>query len=292
MVESMTGFGRGMASGDGYSITVEMKAVNHRFLEIYTRLPKQLLSREEALKKQLQNEFSRGKIDVFVSFESAGAKKAVVKVDKELAMAYHNALAALGESLNLPSQLSLQELASMNGVLSLEAPQDDEEAIAALLTAAVAQAAEQLLLMRRQEGAALAADLLARLAFVEERAGLIAACAPQVVREQKARLEQRLAELLGATPIDENRLANELAFFADKVDISEELTRLSSHLAQFRQTLAGSGPIGRKLDFIQQEMLREANTVGSKAQALAINRTVIEVKSELEKIREQIQNIE
>ena len=292
LVKSMTGFGRGAAQSDNFSIVVEMKAVNHRFLEIACRLPKQLLSREDALKKQLQQSISRGKLDVFVTLERTGTKKAVVKVDKDLAMAYHNSLIELAAACGLPQQVQLREVASFPGVVTVETAEDDEDEIASLLTAATDEAVAHMLTMQEQEGAALAADLSARLDIIEQQLQLVREAAPQVVADQKTRLEQRLSELLGAVPIDEARLANELAVFADRVDITEELTRLASHIQQFRQALAADEPVGRKLNFIQQEMLREANTIGSKASALSINRTVIEVKSELEKIREQIQNIE
>ncbi len=183
-------------------------------------------------------------------------------------------------------------MTSCSGVVTLDTPEDDEEEIASLLMAAADEAAAQMLSMQEKEGAALADDLLSRLDLIEQRLQVIREAAPQVVTEQKARLEQRLADLLGAVPLDENRLANELAVFADRVDITEELTRLASHISQFRQSLSSDEPAGRKLNFIQQEMLRETNTIGSKSSALAINNIVIEVKSELEKIREQIQNIE
>ena len=288
----MTGFGRGAAQSDNYSIVLEMKAVNHRFLEISCRLPKQLLGMEDGLKKQLQQAFSRGKLDVFVTLERTGAKNTVVKVDKELAMAYYNALVEVASACGLPSQVQLRDIASFSGVVSLDTAEDDEEEIASLLQTAAAEASANMLSMQQQEGAALAADLNSRLDLIAERLQVIRSAAPQVVADQKARLEQRLSELLGAVPVDEARLANELAIFADRVDNTEELTRLASHMEQFRQTLASGEPAGRKLNFIQQEMLRETNTIGSKSSALSINSLVIEVKSELEKIREQIQNIE
>lgn len=292
MVRSMTGFGRGAAQSDDYSITLEMKAVNHRFLEISCRLPKQLLSMEDALKKRLQQSISRGKLDVFVTFERTGEKNAVLTVDKDLALAYYNALVELASACGLAPQINLRDVASFSGVVTLTAAEDDEAQIASLLAAATDEAVAQMLAMQEKEGAALAADLLSRLDLIEQRLQVIREAAPQVVTEQKARLEQRLADLLGAVPLDENRLANELAVFADRVDITEELTRLASHIDQFRQSLTSDEPAGRKLNFIQQEMLRETNTIGSKSSVLAINNIVIEVKSELEKIREQIQNIE
>ena len=288
----MTGFGRGVAQNDDYCITVEMKAVNHRFLEIYTHLPKQLFLREDALKKQVQSTLTRGKVDVFVTLEQISAKKTIVKVDKDLAIAYYNSLKELAASCRLEADVRLQNIASLSGVLSLDTPEDDEEAIAGLLTLAAEGSLSKLLAMREKEGTALCEDLLRRIDVIEDRAKQIAVFAPQVVAEQKQRLEQRIGELLDSVALDEAKLANELAFFADKVDISEELTRLTSHAAQFRDTIAKGEAAGRKLDFILQEMLREINTIGSKSNALDINKLVIEVKSELEKIREQIQNVE
>ena len=292
MIRSMTGFGRAMAQSDEYQITVEMKAVNHRFLETSVRIPRQLTSQEDALKKLLQKYFSRGKIDVFVTFEQVGAKNAVIKVDKELAIAYHKALSELAECCGLPCDISLTQLAAASGALRVESAADDEERLTCLLLQAAAEAAAALSRMREQEGAALGSDLEERLGTLERLISEISAFAPQVVREQQQKLQQRIAELLENIAVDEARLANEIAFFADKVDISEELTRFGSHIQQFRTSLTSAEPVGRKLEFIQQEMLREVNTIGSKSNALDINKRVIEAKSELEMIREQIQNIE
>lgn len=292
MLKSMTGFGRGMAVSDDHRLTTEIKAVNHRFLEIAVRLPKQLVQLEDGVKKQLQTQLHRGKVDVFISFEQISAKKSLLMVDKDLAMAYHNSLLELAAACSLPPQVALRDVAAQPGVLTVMAAEDDMEAIAALLSQSVGEALDGLLQMREKEGQHLAADLSHRLDMIEQQRQSIEALAPQVVAEQQQRLEQRLSELLGAVEIDQNRLANEVAFFADKVDISEELTRLLSHCQQFRAALAAAEPIGRKLEFILQEMLREINTIGSKSNALAINQAVIEAKSELEKIREQIQNVE
>ncbi len=292
LLKSMTGFGRGQAMSDQYAITAEIKAVNHRFLEISLRMPGQFNQLEAMVKKTVQSRLSRGKADIFILFEQVAAKKSVVKVDKELAIAYHIALSELAQACALPAEIKLAQVAALPGVLSLKNAEDDLEEISQLLSQAVEGALAQLLQMRQREGAALAEDLAAHLRLIEEKTFAIAELAPLVVSEQRQRLNDRLAEMLGAVEVDQARLANELAFFADKVDISEELTRLASHTAQFRHSLASAEPIGRKLEFILQEMLREINTIGSKSNALAINQAVIEVKSELEKIREQIQNIE
>ena len=292
MIKSMTGFGRGLAVNDNYRLTVEIRAVNHRFLEASTRLPRALAQFDDLIKKQLQNVFSRGKLDVFVALETISAKNSVIKVDKELALAYYNALCDLASVCHLPAEMDVQRLASLSGVMALETAEDDVEEMTQLVSVATEEAATALLAMRVKEGAALQEDLLFHISRIEEQAQIISGYASQVVSEQKARLEQRLADLLGDIEVDQSKLANELAFFADKVDISEELTRLSSHIAQFRTAAHSDAAIGRKMEFILQEMLRETNTIGSKSNTLAITNSVIEIKSELERIREQIQNVE
>jgi len=288
----MTGFGRGTAQSEDYNVTVEMKAVNHRFLEISIRQPKAFNAFEDGLKKQIQALVHRGKVDVYVSLDYLTAKKTTVKVDKELAIAYYNAMLGLAEVCALPPDLRLQNIASFNGVLNVETMEDDAEVLSSLLTQAMAAALSGFCSMRQAEGAALLTDLSAHLDAVEQARENIALFAPQVVAEQHEKLQQRISDLLQGIEIDQVRLANELAFFADKVDISEELARLGSHISQFRSGLESSEPIGRQLEFILQEMLREINTIGSKSNALDINKLVIAVKSELEKIREQIQNVE
>ena len=292
MIKSMTGFGRGIAKSEDYSVTVEMKAVNHRFLEISVRQPKAFSAFEDGLKKQIQAAVNRGKIDVYVTLDYLTAKKTTVKVDKELAIAYHKAMLELAEACQLPADLQLQNIASFSGVLTVETLEDDEAVLSALLTEAMSLALSGFCAMRQTEGASLQADLASHLDMVEQSRGRIAELAPLVVAEQHEKLTQRLNDLLNGIEIDQARLANELAFFADKVDISEELARLNSHIAQFRTGLAADEPMGRQLEFILQEMLREINTIGSKSNALEINKLVIAVKSELEKIREQIQNVE
>lgn len=292
MPKSMTGFGRGCAQSERYSIVVEMKAVNHRFLEISIRQPKQFSAFEDSLKKQIQASLDRGKVDVFVTFEYVAAKNTVVKIDTDLARAYQEALTSLSEATGISDPIRLRDVATFPGVMTTEVQEDDSEELARLLHDALGEALEAFLAMRVVEGEALAKDLSSHIDNIEAAVRGIAEFAPQVVRDQKQRLEQRIADLLGAVEVDQAKLANEIAFFADKVDISEELARLGSHMAQFRETLTFTQPIGRKLEFIVQEMLRETNTIGSKSNALDINRSVIEIKSELEKVREQIQNVE
>lgn len=292
MIKSMTGFGRGTAQDEGYYITVEMKSVNHRFLDISVRQPKSFNMMEDGLKKQIQSAVNRGKIDVFITLDDLAAKKTIVKVDKELAIAYYNAMLELAEACQLPVDIRLQNVAACSGVLTIESSEDDRETLSRLLTQATAEALSGFCEMRRVEGAVLYSDLVGHLEQIVEAVKKIAAYAPQVVAEQHLKLQQRVGELLQGIEIDQGRLANELAFFADRVDISEELARLDSHITQFRTALGSEEPVGRQLEFILQELLREINTIGSKSNALEINKLVIAVKSELEKIREQIQNVE
>ncbi len=292
MANSMTGYGCGTASNADWSVTVEMKAVNHRFLEIYCRLPKTLTSVEDDLKKIIQTGVSRGKLDVFVTLERLGAKKIAVIIDNDLAMAYHKSLIELASICHVQERISLMQIASFPGVLTTQTEEEDVNQLFALAADATRQAVEALCVMRHREGEVLRADLQARLVLIDNIVANIGSFSATVVSEQKKRLENRLNDILNNIEIDENRLANELAFFADKSDITEELTRLTSHIRQFDQCLKATECVGRKLDFILQEMLREINTIGSKSGSLSISNLVIEAKSELEKIREQIQNIE
>ena len=292
MIKSMTGFGRGVAESENYAINVEIKSVNHRFCELYVRSPKQLSLFEDSIKRTVTSRVRRGKVDIFISFEQIGIKKPLLKVDKELALAYYNAMSDLAHDCQLPPSIEINYLAQMPGIFTLESGEDDQEEIEALLKESVESAVNGLITMRTTEGEALANDLLSHLDLVESATCEIEKLAATVVAEQKQKLEQRISLLLEDIEVDQTRLANEIAFFADKVDINEELTRLFSHVKQFRQTLQNNDSVGRKLDFILQEMLREINTIGSKSNNLSINNLVIDTKNELEKIKEQVQNVE
>ncbi|HEY3368603.1 MAG TPA: YicC/YloC family endoribonuclease [Symbiobacteriaceae bacterium] len=292
MVRSMTGFGRGEGAGELGRIVVEMKAVNHRFSEVVFRMPRQFNALEDSAKKLILNRVSRGRIDVFVSWEAAAGAKGV-KVDKELAMAYYNALKELGGEIGSNSELTLDTLARLPDVLKVEEGEVTSELLAPTFEAAVAQGVDNLLSMREREGAALAADLLNRLDKIESVRQVVAQRAPGVVEEYRAKLAKRLEELLPqGNTLDPQRLAQEVAIFADRSDITEEIQRLASHLSQFRQALSDGESVGRKLDFLVQEIGREINTIGSKANDVVMTNQVVEAKSELEKIREQVQNIE
>lgn len=292
MARSMTGFGRGEAQGDVGRIVVEMKAVNHRFSEVVFRMPRQFNALEEPARKLVLAQVSRGRVDVFISWEAA-AKARGVKVDKELAMAYHSALIELGREIGSKSELSLDTLARLPDVLSIGEGELSSDELWPLFESAVTQAVAGLVAMREREGAGLVSDVSARLNTLAEFGQLAAQRSPQVVEEYRARLARRLEELLPqGNTVDPVRLAQEVALFADRSDVSEEVQRLASHIAQFRQTLTETEGIGRKLDFLVQELGREINTIGSKANDAALIARVVEAKGELEKIREQVQNIE
>lgn len=288
----MTGYGRGQGQSQGKQFTLEMKAVNHRFSEIVIRQPKQLSPLEDHLRKLIQAKVSRGRVDVFVSIEEYGETNKIVKVDKGLAKAYYSALKELGETLELPKNISLDFIARYPDVLSVEQQEDDLEEIKTAISQAAETAINQLIQMRETEGAKLKEDILNRLKKIEQANKDIAARAPLVVAEYKEKLANRIQEALQDVKMDEARLATEVAIFCDRSSIDEEIVRLNSHLEQMADSLSINESVGRKLDFIVQEMNREINTIGSKANDLNITSIVVEIKSEIEKIREQVQNIE
>ena len=291
-MRSMTGYGRGEAKGTDYSVVVEIRSVNHRYLDVSWRLPRQLFALEEALKKQIQNKLSRGKVDAFLTLDRPGGKKIELSLDKALAVAYHNSLIQISHITGLPLQAQAVDIAAFPGVLNQEAALDDIEIIAVLAAGALTEALKQLVKMRESEGQNLANDIFARVAQIVYMAADIEKAAPLLLLEQQQKLRKRLDELLEDVAVDEARLANEIAILIDRVDISEELTRLKSHCRQFEQSCVLTEAVGRRLDFLTQEMNREINTIGSKSNTLLISNQVIEMKSALEKIREQVQNIE
>jgi len=292
LVKSMTGYGRGDGFAAQKKITVELKSVNNRFTEVVVRMPKHLLPLEERVKKTVQDRVSRGRVDVFITLEEAEEKKRLVKVDKELGLAYYNALRELADTCGIPEKFDLVSMASMPGMLVVEAAEDDLETMWPAIQEATGKALDALVAMRQAEGQKLAEDLLKRREIIGAYVADISQRAPQVVSSYQEKLRGRIQELLGETQIDENKLANEVAFFADRASITEELVRLDSHLQQMAEIIGCEDAVGRKLDFLGQEMNREINTIGSKANDLAISRQVLEVKSELEKVREQVQNLE
>lgn len=297
VLKSMTGYGRGESFSDEYRFIVELKTVNSRFLELAVRLPRQLNPLEENLKKIIHGSLQRGRVEVFVSYEERErenifAKISRLKVDKSLALDYYNSLLEVANVCRIDSQPLLIDLARYPGVIEQNKEEADLAALCPVLEEALAKAIESLQDMRQEEGRRLAEDLCLRLTELDRLTGEIAREAPLVVAAQQERLSARIKELLQGVEIDQARLANEVAFFADRSDISEELIRLTSHRQQFFLTLQENVPVGRKLEFILQEINREINTIGSKANHLEISQMVILAKSELEKMREQVQNIE
>jgi uncharacterized protein (TIGR00255 family) len=293
MANSMTGFGRGEASGYGYHFTIELKAVNHRFFEASIRMPRNLNVLEERIRKILQEKIQRGRIDVFVNVKETEEKKRLVKVDKDLALSYDKTLKELAYALEAPYETDIYRLASLPEVLSVEDPETDLELLWEPLSRAASEALNGFVQMRQMEGEKLAEDLLHRLHTIMEAKDQVAGYTDTVVSDYQNRLRERIQVLLGESVVlDEAKLANEVAFFADRASITEELVRLQSHIDQSREALKSTEAVGRKLDFLVQEMNREINTIGSKANNLNIAQLVVLMKSELEKVREQVQNLE
>ncbi|ABO50225.1 domain of unknown function DUF1732 [Desulforamulus reducens MI-1] len=292
MIKSMTGYGRGEASAEGRRFTVELKSVNNRFCEVILRQPRSLSPVEDRIKRTIQGKVTRGRVDGYISIEETGEITPSVKVDKALAVAYHNAMEELAESLSMAEKISIKDLISLPNVISLEQPEENIEQWYPAIKEATNQALNGLLTMRQTEGERLKIDISSRATVIQQLTVQISERAPLVIQEYRDKLSQRLAEWLENGIIEEARLAAEVAVFADRADISEEIVRLNSHLVQLSQILSEGGPVGRKLDFLVQEMNREINTIGSKANDLVITNAVVNAKSELEKIREQVQNIE
>ncbi|MEW6661662.1 MAG: YicC/YloC family endoribonuclease [Bacillota bacterium] len=294
MICSMTGYGRGEASSENQSVRVEIKSVNHRFIDISVRMPKKYGALEERIKKFLKSSVSRGYLEVYCNIEDGAAKKRSIKVDKDLAVAYHQSLRELAQILDLPADFGLLEIAQFPGVITSEDPETDLEDLWMSLEQALTMAVAEMVQMRLTEGASLAADLVSRANSIRKMLMVISERSPLVVEEYRERLTQRTKEWRqdSGIEVDPARLAAEVALFADKSSISEELVRLESHLVQLERSLQLSDPVGRKLDFLVQEMNREINTIGSKASDLVISQEVVAVKSEIEKLREQVQNIE
>lgn len=292
MILSMTGYGRARQVLNGREITVELRGVNARFLEYSSRLPRAFAFLEDPLKKLVAARVSRGKVELSLTVQNTTAADTVVTVNWLLAKGYRDAMTALSEQLELKNDMSVGLIARMPDVLAQTAAPLDEEALWADVQAVAGQAVDAFLTMRAAEGEKLKADLLSHLDVVEQLVGGIEANTAGRVKAYSDKLYARLQELLADRSIDESRLVTEAAIFADKTAIDEETVRLHSHIAQYRDILSGDGPVGRKLDFLTQELNREANTIGSKCQDVDITRLVVELKSEIEKLREQLQNLE
>jgi len=292
MAASMTGFGRATASADGRELTIELKSVNHRYLDISFRMPRSVSFLEEALRARLGELLSRGHVDVFVDYKNNRSDAGAVAIDEALLGAYLAAARQAGEKYALLDDITLSAAMRLPDVFDVKKAEEDRDAVTALALAALEGAASQLRLARAQEGARLAKDLLGRLDTLEGIAAVVALRAPKVVEDYRARLDERISAVLAGVEVDRQRLATEVALFADKASIDEELVRLKSHIAQMRGLLRGDEAVGRRLDFVVQELNREFNTIGSKANDAEISEKVIFGKAEIEKIREQVQNIE
>lgn len=291
-MNSMTGYGRGECSEGGLKIVAEIKAVNHRYSEIIIKQPRQYLALEEQIKKLIMSQIKRGRIEVFIKAQTTEEAKANVRLDQEKAMQYHQDLSQLAARLGEAYQLDIYRLAELPGVIVEEDAEEDLKAVWPVLKAALEEALAQHMAMRQTEGERIRVDMLDKLEGLKRLAADIASRSGEVLEAYRVKLRARITELSEGVEINEERLAQEVAYFAEKSCIDEELVRLSSHFAQFEQIVNGAGDVGRKLDFLVQEMNRETNTIGSKANDLTIAQLVVEMKSELEKIREQVQNIE
>jgi uncharacterized protein (TIGR00255 family) len=291
MIRSMTGFGAGRGSVNGEEVDVEIRSVNHKYCEVKVRLPRELSALEHEVVRSVKERLARGGVDVAVRRTPSGSLVAP-RVDVGLAESYARAFAEVQARLGLPGSVTLADVIAAEGVVRLDERPIDVEIVGEALRRALAAALTQLAAMRGREGEALARDLVARLDELERLIGRVAELAPQSVEQYRARLSERVAELSRGLPVDPGRLAQEVAVFADRTDVAEEITRLRSHLAQVRALVAMSEPAGRKLDFLVQEMHREANTIGSKSQNADIAGVVVALKAEIERMREQVQNVE
>ena len=292
MVKSMTGYGRAREMKNNRDITVELRSVNNRYLDCSVKMPRAYIFAEDAVKAGVQKAISRGKVDVFITIDALAAEETVVKVNAQLAQSYCAALKELDELCGLKTEINAASLARFPDVLNVTKAEEDLESVAADICSVLAEALEAYNTMRAVEGKKLAEDISSRLDTIESITAKVEERSPQTVAEYRAKLTARMEEVLQSTTIDEARILTEAAIFADKIAVDEETVRLRSHVAQLRDMLSSNEPMGRKMDFLIQEVNRESNTIGSKCNDVAIARDVVALKAEVEKIREQVQNIE
>ncbi|MCI7350285.1 MAG: YicC family protein [Ruminococcus sp.] len=288
----MTGYGRCQSVIGGYDILLEIRSVNHRFFDFTAKIPRSYGYLEEKLKSFFQGSISRGKVEVSLSIYSVGVADAVIEVNESVAEGYVNALREANKKLMLNDDLSLSNLMRLPDVFNIRKAADDEEVVWECVRSAAQTALDDFIAMRENEGRRMVADVCEKLDNIEKMVAMVEAESPKITEAYRTRLTERMKEILGNTSVDEQRIISEAAIFSEKTAVDEETVRLKSHISQCREMLSGDNAIGRKLDFLIQEFNREANTIGSKCQGLEITKTVIEMKSEIEKIREQIQNIE
>lgn len=292
MIKSMTGFGRGHEVLNGRDITVEIRAVNHRYYEFSARIPRSMSFAEERLRALLAGKINRGKVEVSVFVTNTTASDEQITVNKQVLKDYVDALREVKDEFSLTDDLSLSAVLRMPDALCVVKTQTDEEQLWLDVKQVAEQALEKFIAMRETEGERMRADFLARLATIENWVGIVEERSPKIVEEYRKRLFERMSEVLEGKQIDESRILLEAGIFSEKTAVDEETVRLRSHIAQFRSMMDSAEPVGRKLDFLVQEMNRETNTIGSKVQDIEVTRIVVDQKSEIEKIREQVQNIE
>ena len=293
MIRSMTSFGRSSSEeGEKRVFTVEMKSVNSRYLDVNIRMPKTLISLEEEIRKMISNSLNRGKVDVFINLKNYNDGSGVPKVDINLAQGYLQCLKEIEAKLEVKNDISVMQIARFPEVITIVEEEDKIEEVWKELKPLISDSLDMMIKMREVEGTKLKEDILSKISIIEELVSKVEEFADTIPKAFKMKLEERVKELLGNVEIDENRIAMEVCMLADKATVDEEIIRLRSHINQVRETLNLNEPIGRKLDFIVQEMNRETNTIGSKASDIQMTNIVIDIKNILEKIREQVQNIE
>lgn len=293
MVRSMTSFGRSSSEeGKKRVFTVEMKSVNSRYLDVNIRMPKTLISLEEEIRKMISNSLNRGKVDVFINLKNYNDGSGVPKVDVNLAQGYFNCLKEIEEKLGIKNDVSVMQIARFPEVITVVEEEDKIEEIWEEIKPLINDSLDMMVSMREVEGNKLKEDILSKISVIEQLVSKVEEFADTIPKAFKVKLEERLKELLGNVDIDESRVAMEVCMLADKATVDEEIIRLRSHINQVRETLNLNEPVGRKLDFIVQEMNRETNTIGSKSSDIQMTNIVIDIKNLLEKIREQVQNIE
>lgn len=292
MVLSMTGFGRGKAEEANREVSIEIKTVNHRYLDINLRLPRPMSFLEEIIRKTIQEKLSRGRVEVYASYVNNAPNRVTVTLNESLAESYITGLKSLAEKFDLNPNFDVSAIACIEDIFTITEAEEDVGLLLKLTEQALAEALDALGQMREKEGSYLAEDIISRTELINKMVTGIEKRSPLVVEEYRKKLEARMKELLKSTDLDEMRFNTEIAYFAERSNITEEIIRLRSHLNQLKQTMEKGGAVGRKLDFIVQEMNREINTIGSKSSDIEITGMVVDIKSEIEKIREQIQNIE
>lgn len=291
-INSMTGYGKGICEKDGLKVTVELKSVNHRFLDLMIKTPKMFTFAEDLIRKCMKESFARGHFDVFVNYEDTRENRAAVSFDYALVDAYVTASKKMAEEFQIADTLSTAAILAIPDVATTTYEDEDENELKEIVIEATKQAIEKISLMRQSEGALLITDLKDKIANISDLTSKIEAKAPEMVKEHFAKVSERVKEFLQDVQVDEAKMLNEIAFYSDKVCVDEEIQRLKSHVEHFLEIINKGGACGKQLDFIVQEMNREANTCGSKCNNYEVSNLVILLKNEIEKVREQIQNIE